>query len=287
MPNRILKESICTSENIDNLSMEEELFFYRLIVNCDDYGRADARPEILRAKCFPLRTDLIKIDDLKKWLLALTRENLITLYTVGEKHFLQLITWKKHQQIRAAKSKFPGPNDPGSKLISTDINCNQMISDDINCNQPISNVLVLDTRNTILDTRESNTEAESYSYSENQKLPPSPENDLAETNAKVEKMLGRALSTVELDKIGEWIDQYQPELIIEACSRAVLSKNTSFAYINGILKNWDTHALLTISQVLEHESKWEKQKANKGSKVGKSPPSIFNKSKKMLSYYEI
>ena len=43
MPNRIIKESICTSENIDQLSPFCETVFYRLIVNVDDYGRIDAR----------------------------------------------------------------------------------------------------------------------------------------------------------------------------------------------------------------------------------------------------
>ena len=39
MPNRILKDSICTSPNIDTLSREAEVFFYRLLVQCDDHGR--------------------------------------------------------------------------------------------------------------------------------------------------------------------------------------------------------------------------------------------------------
>ena len=56
MPNRILKESICTSDTIDQLSWFEEVFFYRLIVNCDDYGRMDARPAILKARLFPLKS---------------------------------------------------------------------------------------------------------------------------------------------------------------------------------------------------------------------------------------
>jgi hypothetical protein len=34
VPNRIIKESICTSNEIDALKPEEELFFYRIIVNC-------------------------------------------------------------------------------------------------------------------------------------------------------------------------------------------------------------------------------------------------------------
>jgi len=53
VPNRIIKESICTSNEIDALKPEEEILFYRIIVNCDDFGRMDARLPILRAKCFP------------------------------------------------------------------------------------------------------------------------------------------------------------------------------------------------------------------------------------------
>jgi len=56
VPNRIIKESICTSNEIDALKPEEEILFYRIIVNCDDFGRMDARLPILRAKCFPRET---------------------------------------------------------------------------------------------------------------------------------------------------------------------------------------------------------------------------------------
>ena len=38
MPNRILKESICTSESLVGLSAEAEVLFYRLIVKADDFG---------------------------------------------------------------------------------------------------------------------------------------------------------------------------------------------------------------------------------------------------------
>ena len=58
MPNRIIKESICTSDTIDGLSWFEEVFFYRLMVNVDDYGRLDARPAILKARMFPLKTNV-------------------------------------------------------------------------------------------------------------------------------------------------------------------------------------------------------------------------------------
>lgn len=119
MPNRILKDSICTSPNIDGLSREAEVFFYRLLVQCDDYGRMDARPAILRAKCYPLQIDTVTQDSVKQWLGELVRAELVIVYTVNGCDYLQMRTWDRHQQIRAKRSKYPD-------MKSSDINCNQV-----------------------------------------------------------------------------------------------------------------------------------------------------------------
>ncbi|OEH86228.1 hypothetical protein BHU72_11880 [Desulfuribacillus stibiiarsenatis] len=123
MPNRILKESICTSDTIEELTLEEEIFFYRLIVTCDDYGRMDARPSILRARCFPLRIDRVKDYDVEFWLHKFHSVGLITLYQVEDRPYLQMKTWNDHQQIRAHKSKYPAPDINGNQMISGDIKC--------------------------------------------------------------------------------------------------------------------------------------------------------------------
>lgn len=136
MPNRILKESICYSENIEQLSAFQENFFYRLIVNCDDYGRMDARPKVLASKLFPLRD--VRLNQITDALRALTSAELVVLYQKDGHPFLQMKTWDRHQQIRARKSKYPAPDSNCMQMISDDINCNQMISNDINCNQMIS-----------------------------------------------------------------------------------------------------------------------------------------------------
>lgn len=122
MPNRIIKESITTSCEVDSLSAEEERFFYRLIVVCDDYGRIDARPSILRAKCFPLKIDTIKDKDVMKWMDALKKQRLIVVYHVNGKNYIEMNTWSKHQQIRAKHSKYPAPDNG---VIANDSNCNQ------------------------------------------------------------------------------------------------------------------------------------------------------------------
>ena len=122
MPNRIIKESICTSENVDQLTAFQETFFVRLMVNCDDFGRMDARTKILASRLFPLKD--IKQGQIEDGLKALVSADLILLYEVDGKPFLQMRTWEKHQQVRAKKSKYPSP-DEGI--------CNQMISNDIKC----------------------------------------------------------------------------------------------------------------------------------------------------------
>jgi hypothetical protein len=120
MPNRIIKESICRSESIDQLSWFEEVFFYRLIVNCDDYGRFDARPKILKSALFPLK-DGITLKQIIDALNKLSTVGMVQVYEYDQKPYLQLMTWELHQQIRAKRSKYP-------PMMESDINCNQVIA---------------------------------------------------------------------------------------------------------------------------------------------------------------
>ena len=151
MPNRILKESICTSDNIEMLSAFQETVFYRLIVTVDDFGRYDARPKILASRLFPLKD--IRTTQIEEALRALTSAELVTLYEVDGKPFLQMNTWDKHQIKRATKSKYPGPDDGTcTELKSFDSDCIQMNADS-------SDTRKRETRNDKRESRESNARA--------------------------------------------------------------------------------------------------------------------------------
>lgn len=130
MPNRIIKESICTSEEVDRLSAFQEIFFYRLIVNCDDYGRMDARPKILASKLFPLKD--IRAGQIEDALRGLTSAELVILYTVDGKPFLQMKTWNRHQTIRAKNPKYPAPE---SGVIADESRCKQTQADESRCSR--------------------------------------------------------------------------------------------------------------------------------------------------------
>lgn len=135
MPNRIIKESICRSDTINSLKPFEEILFYRLIVVCDDYGRFDGRPSVIKGYCFPLKDTAVA--DIKAALDKLVETGLVELYEVQGKPVLQLSTWSRHQQIRAKKSKYPSP-DEAQEIMTDDTYRNKKISSENNGNQLIS-----------------------------------------------------------------------------------------------------------------------------------------------------
>jgi hypothetical protein len=152
MPNRILKESICTSDNLDTVSAEEEAFFYRLVVQCDDYGCLDARPSILLSRCYPLRRTMTE-QHIISLLSSLVGARLVDVYMVAGRPYLHLTTWANHQQIRAVRRKYPGPEDADSDCDALDSICNHPIADAIRCSRnPIQS-------NPIQSERESNPKA--------------------------------------------------------------------------------------------------------------------------------
>lgn len=202
MPNRILKDSVCTSDNIDMLSAEEEVFWYRLIVQCDDYGRMDARPAILRSRCYPLRLDTVDEQDISTWLASLQRAGLIRIYTVNDKPYLQISTWDKHQQVRAKRSKYP-----------------PMISDDINCNQVQADAPVIQS-NTI------------------QYNPPAGGGDaFAQVCTVYEQNVG-LLTKIISEKLADDIATYGAPWVTDAIGIAVTAEKRNLSYVEGILKKW-------------------------------------------------
>lgn len=126
MPNRIIKESIRTSDSINELSWFDECLFYRLIVSCDDYGRFDGRTAIIKGTCFPLKEG-VTAKNIESSLSKLTSAGLVKRYVVDGKPYLSLPSWEKHQTIRAKNSKYPSPED--GELITSESICMQKNAD--------------------------------------------------------------------------------------------------------------------------------------------------------------
>lgn len=121
MPNRVIKESIKRSPQIDALTWFEEVVFYRLIVTADDYGCIDGRPVLIKNELFPTRENVTRksVEDAITKLVAV---GLLYQYEVDGKPYLAFPTWEKHQRIRNKHRKYPAP--PNDIHLSAD--CCQM-----------------------------------------------------------------------------------------------------------------------------------------------------------------
>ncbi len=128
MPNRIIKESIHTSDKVNAMTDFQFRLWVSLIAYVDDYGRGDARPAIIKGSCFPLR-ERLTLKEIDAALTGLAGIGCVVLYAVDGRPYLCFPNWEKHQSIRNKRSKFPAPPD---NLQAIEINCNQL-----NANVPV------------------------------------------------------------------------------------------------------------------------------------------------------
>lgn len=139
MPNRIIKESIRTSDTLASVSPEAERLFWRLVVSVDDFGRFDGRPNIILGQCLSAFYGEITVEQVEGWLHELQSAGVLQMYTHESRPYLMLTKWNKHQRTRAKDSKFPSPDDIGSHPLSFDSKRSQVKTD------VVSNVFVFES----------------------------------------------------------------------------------------------------------------------------------------------
>ena len=223
MPNRILKESICTSDSIDGLGWFEEVLFYRLIVNCDDYGRFDGRPAIIKNRLFPLK-ETLTVKAVTGAINKLASAGLVTLYMFEGKPYLYLPAWNYHQTVRAKRSKYPAPEDGCESMNTSEIICKQM-----NANVPV----IQSNPNPI---RNPNTDAICADAGE-LPAPPAPEKAPKEERHQYGEYKNVLLSDSDLEKLkAEFPTDWQSR--IERLSGYIASTGKKYKNHLATIRNW-------------------------------------------------
>jgi hypothetical protein len=225
--NRIIKESICVSRKINELSAEEEVFFYRLLVNCDDYGCFFGDPDVLSAKLFPRRR--YSDEKIRRWRDRLCTVGLIRKYRAEEADYIHVNKWDENQQVRARRHKFPvyteSISDAGNgyDLISDDGNGYHLISDDINCNQ------------LSLAPAESESLSLSESLSESKGYTPTPQPDIKRVFGEFNNVL---LTDEEHRKLVERLSESGTQELITRLSGYIASKGVKYRSHFATILNW-------------------------------------------------
>ncbi len=146
MPNRILKESIHTSPNLNALSPLAERHFYRLLPVPDDFGCFEATSLVVKGRCYPLRPE-IKTSEIEKWHSEMVEQQIIRLWTEDGRQFGQFLNWDKHQRVRSLhqrKTPIPPPIDVTCRQMTANDGLNPNPNPNLNLN-PKKNKDTLDT----------------------------------------------------------------------------------------------------------------------------------------------
>lgn len=106
---RSVHPDICVSQTMAELPAELERTFVRLWTHCDDHGRCQDNPRLIKAAIYPL-LDEVTIERLNDELAALQEADLIVRYRVEGCGYVQVRSWSEFQHPnRPKKSKWPAP----------------------------------------------------------------------------------------------------------------------------------------------------------------------------------
>ncbi len=126
---RLLANKILTSEKLNAIDEGSENLFYHILVLVDDFGRYYAKPEIIRAYCYPLRELSLQVIIERLDELELIR--LIQRYRNNGETYLEIVEFEKYQKFRSdikRKEDFPIPtevcNESDTSRIEVDTSCN-------------------------------------------------------------------------------------------------------------------------------------------------------------------
>jgi uncharacterized phage protein (TIGR02220 family) len=124
MPTRLLREGILSSERVDQLDWQSEVFYRRLMSKVDDHGLYDARLSMLRSSLYPLRVDRVREADIARWMATCQKAGLIVLYEADGKPFLKMVdtNWKTRSD-----PKYPLPPDNSCKQEQTTVNTSTVV----------------------------------------------------------------------------------------------------------------------------------------------------------------
>lgn len=142
MPNRILKDTIRTSRNVNGLTDFQFRVWVYLITYVDDFGRGSADPELLKGLVFPRRKNVTE-GQIQKAVHDLANIGMISLYEVDGEPYFYFPNWSSHQRIQTKKSKFPMPSE--ENIIHGDSRWNSVENSD---SPPESNTIQNPNTNT-------------------------------------------------------------------------------------------------------------------------------------------
>lgn len=274
-----------------------------ILTALDDWGRAEAKSKMLKAKVFPCN-DMITAESIETALRLYHEFGLVELYEVAGRPYLSVPhdKWFKYQtHIRKEKrnvdeSKYPAPplpldcaelreesreNEPSPTPSPSLTPTPSVINNNNNAHEGIE-INANDSEENVSKTTQSVNElSETVSRTEDSRSM-----DIGTRAVNwAEKKWGRMISPGEAEDIIAWCDEFSSRgspdpdgVIIEALNEcdAAGPDARNKRYLGGILVKWREACILTVDQAkarnTEHKSKSQKEHKRGNKDSGDKPP---------------
>ncbi len=108
--NRQLSANIRKDDKVNEWPIELRYFWTMLWGYCDDYGRGEYHPKLIKSDAFPL-DDEVTSDRVGRWMQALELSGVIRSYEVNDRKYFYCVNWSKYQRLsRPTSSDIPEPH---------------------------------------------------------------------------------------------------------------------------------------------------------------------------------
>ena len=109
MSDRMLRMRFLSDERVEKVTWADEAVYIRLLLNVDDYGNVEARPNLLRSRLSP--TKEISIEEIKQSCARLCEAGLLSTYAVDGKDYFHFEGFEDEQVLKYFHRSVPGPNE--------------------------------------------------------------------------------------------------------------------------------------------------------------------------------
>lgn len=78
----------------------------------------------------------------------------------------------------------------------------------------------------------------------------------------LENIYNRTISSIEVDKINNWLEDFTEDIIKHAIDLSVLNNKKNLSYVNGIIRNWKSNEYKTLEDIKANETKKQTEDKN-------------------------
>jgi hypothetical protein len=115
MPNRYIREGINSSRAVASLDVATEVFYRRMLLVIDDFGRYEVDYLLIRSAAYPVHPD-IEETDIARWLAACQKAGLLAFYESGGR--------QKHNKMKQNQTtRFAEGEDKRTRKTSAKNDC--------------------------------------------------------------------------------------------------------------------------------------------------------------------